>query len=283
MLTDAFLSRLDTLQLSIRGAAQGGAGGARRSRLLGASAEFSDFREYAPGDDIRRLDWNAYARFDRLFLKLFQEEREAAVTVLLDCSGSMAAKWDTACKAAEALGYLALLGGDRVRLCPLGAGGPRPGPFYTGRAAYPRLAQALARETPRGALALADCLRRLEPYPPGLSLLITDGYQEGGLGPCLDFLRYRRQDCGVIHTLSPEEMHPRAEGALRLRDAEGAPDLPLSADGPTLRAYGHALQAFLHAARGDCARRGAPYLLLTGEPPFEQAFLPALAHSALIG
>ena len=100
MLTDAFLARLDALRLAVRGAAQGGAGGARRSRALGASAEFSDFREYAPGDDIRRLDWNAYARFDRLFLKLFQEEREAAVTVLLDCSGSMAAKWETACKAA---------------------------------------------------------------------------------------------------------------------------------------------------------------------------------------
>ena len=69
MLTDAFLNRLDTLSLAMRGRAQGGAGGSRRSRQTGSSAEFSDYREYVPGDDIRRLDWNAYARFDKLFLK----------------------------------------------------------------------------------------------------------------------------------------------------------------------------------------------------------------------
>lgn len=283
MLTDAFLARLDALRLAVRGAAQGGAGGARRSRALGASAEFSDFREYAPGDDIRRLDWNAYARFDRLFLKLFQEEREAAVTVLLDCSGSMAAKWETACKAAEALSYLALIGGDRARLCFLSEEGPRPAPFFAGRAAYPRFAQTLAREAPAGALVLAECLKRVEPCPPGLSLLITDGYQEGGLGPALDLLRYRRQECAVVHVLSPQETRPQAEGALRLKDAEGGPDLELSADGPALRAYEAALQDFLRSARGDCARRGAPYLLLTGDAPFEQAFPSALAQSALMG
>ena len=75
MLTDSFLNRLDRLSLAMRGRAQGGAGGSRRSRQTGSSAEFSDYREYVPGDDIRRLDWNAYARFDRLFLKLFMEEQ----------------------------------------------------------------------------------------------------------------------------------------------------------------------------------------------------------------
>ena len=130
---------------------------------------------------------------------------------------------------------------------------------------------------------LAECLKRVEPCPPGLSLLITDGYQEGGLGPALDLLRYRRQECAVVHVLSPQEMRPQAEGALRLKDAEGGPDLELSADGPALRAYEAALQDFLRSARGDCARRGAPYLLLTGDAPFEQAFPSALAQSALMG
>ena len=102
MLTDRFLSRLDALSLAMRGRAQGGAGGSRRSRQTGSSAEFSDYREYVPGDDIRRLDWNAYARFDRLFLKLFMEEQESLVTVLLDASASMEAKWASARSAAEA-------------------------------------------------------------------------------------------------------------------------------------------------------------------------------------
>ena len=89
MLSDAFLARLDTLQLAVKGRASGGAGGTRRSRQTGSSAEFSDYREYIPGDDIRRIDWNAMARFDRIFLKLFMEEQESAVTVLLDGSASM--------------------------------------------------------------------------------------------------------------------------------------------------------------------------------------------------
>ena len=101
MLTDSFLSRLDALSLAMRGRAQGGAGGSRRSRQTGSSAEFSDYREYIPGDDIRRMDWNALARFDRLFLKLFMEEQESLVTVLLDASASMEAKWASARSAAE--------------------------------------------------------------------------------------------------------------------------------------------------------------------------------------
>ena len=105
MLTDAFLSRLDALVLAMRGKAQGGAGGTRRSRQTGSSAEFSDYREYIPGDDIRRLDWNALARFDKLFVKLFMEEQESAVTVLLDGSASMAEKWDTARMAAETASF----------------------------------------------------------------------------------------------------------------------------------------------------------------------------------
>ena len=121
MLTDAFLNRLDALRLAMRGRAQGGAGGSRRSRQTGSSAEFSDYREYIPGDDIRRLDWNAYARFDRLFLKLFMEEQESQVTVLLDASASMEAKWTAAyrprrpapCRASPAAGCPA---GSEMRL-----------------------------------------------------------------------------------------------------------------------------------------------------------------------
>ena len=139
MLTDAFLSRLDTLSLAMRGRAQGGAGGNRRSRQTGSSAEFSDYREYIPGDDIRRLDWNAFARFDRLFLKLFMEEQESLVTVLLDASASMEAKWSSARSAAEAVGYLALTGGDRLSVQALKNGRALRSPQLSGRAAFPRL------------------------------------------------------------------------------------------------------------------------------------------------
>ena len=88
MLSEAFLQRLDALRLVLPSPAQGGAGGLRRSKALGTSVEFSDFREYAPGDDLRRVDWNAYARFDRLFLKLFMEEQETQVNILVDAGAT---------------------------------------------------------------------------------------------------------------------------------------------------------------------------------------------------
>ena len=114
MLSEEFLRRLDALSLTLMDAARGAV---RRREAVAASGHqrgvLSDFREYAPGDDIRRIDWNAYARFDRLFLKLFTEERETILTVVLDASRSMAqdGKWETAVMAAEALVYLTLSGG----------------------------------------------------------------------------------------------------------------------------------------------------------------------------
>ena len=114
MLDDKTLARLDALALRLKNRTRGAAGGARRSSALGSSAEFSDFREYVPGDDVRRVDWNAYARFERLFLKLFMEEQEAEITLLVDASRSMKAKWETCLVCAEMLGYLALTGGDDI-------------------------------------------------------------------------------------------------------------------------------------------------------------------------
>ena len=208
MLSDAFLSRLDTLQLAMKGRASGGAGGTRRSRQTGSSAEFSDYREYIPGDDIRRIDWNAMARFDKIFLKLFMEEQESAVTVLLDGSGSMGEKWETARQAAEAVSYLALTGGDRLRVICLQEGGNRMSPQLSGRQAYARLEQFLDTCPPGGAGRLTETVMRTEGLRRGLCFLISDCYEEGGIGTALDSLRYRGQECAVIQPLSAFELDP---------------------------------------------------------------------------
>lgn len=282
MLTDAFLSRLDALRLGIHHPAQGGAGGTRRSRSLGSSAEFSDFREYTPGDDVRRLDWNAYARFDRLFMKLFAEEQESAVTILLDTSASMTAKRELALQAAEVLGYLALSGGDRLRIVLLQGTGHASSPWFAGRRAYPQAAAFLDGAVFTGTASLLDGLQSVEHMPKGLSLLITDGYQQGGLGQVLSLLRYRKQEAALIQPLSAFEMTPALEGALRLTDAEGAPPLDIVADSALLRQYQQTLQTFLHTCQGDCRRHGVAYVLLDGRQPFEDAFLPALAGAKLL-
>ena len=283
MLTDAFLNRLDTLSLAMRGRAQGGAGGSRRSRQTGSSAEFSDYREYVPGDDIRRLDWNAYARFDKLFLKLFMEEQESLVTVLLDASASMGAKWASARSAAEAVGYLALTGGDRLNIQVLKNGRALRSPQLSGRAAFPRLTGFLDTCGPDGnESTLTEAVKHTEGLKKGLCFLITDGYTEDALKEALDYLRYLKQETAVIQVLSGEELRPDYAGAVRLTDSESGEKLDLLADRAALDAYQDALADFLKSVRENCASREAPYMLLDSEKSFEESFIPLLSQSRMI-
>lgn len=282
MLSDAFLSRLDTLMLAMKGRASGGAGGTRRSRQTGSSAEFSDYREYIPGDDIRRIDWNAMARFDRIFLKLFMEEQESAVTVLIDGSGSMGEKWTTARQAAEAIGYLALTGGDRLRTVFLHQAGNRMSPLLSGRQAYAKLNQFLDTCTPEGAGSLTERILHVEGLRKGLCFLISDCYEEDGIGTALDNLRYRGQECAVIQPLSPFELDPALDGAVKLTDPENGEPVDLLADREALESYGKALEQFLREVRETCFRRETPYALLDAGKDFEEIFIPLLSGSHMI-
>ena len=282
MLSDAFLARLDTLQLAMRGRASGGAGGTRRSRQTGSSAEFSDYREYIPGDDIRRIDWNAMARFDRIFLKLFMEEQESAVTVLLDGSASMGEKWETARKAAEAVSYLALTGGDRLRVICLQEDGNRMSPQLSGRQAYARLEQFLDTCAPRGAGTLTDKVMRTEGLRKGLSFLISDCYEEGGIATALDSLRYRGQECAVIQTLSAFELDPALDGALKLTDSENGETVNILADREVLEGYRRTLEKFLADVRECCFRRETPYALLDAGRNFEETWIPLISGAGMI-
>ena len=282
MLSDAFLSRMDTLMLALKGRASGGAGGVRRSRQTGSSAEFSDYREYIPGDDIRRIDWNAMARFDRIFLKLFMEEQESAVTVLLDGSASMGEKWTAARQAAEAAGYLALTGGDRLRVVFLQGPENRMSPLLSGRQAYARLTRFLDLCTPQGNGSLTERILHTEGLRKGLCFLISDCYEEGGIGTALDLLRYRGQECTVIQPMSPFELNPALDGAVKLTDPEGGEPVDLLADREALENYRQALEKFLREIREACFRRETPYALLDAGKNFEEEWIPLLSDSGMI-
>ena len=282
MLTDAFLSRLDRLCLAMRGRAHGGAGGSRRSRQTGSSAEFSDYREYIPGDDIRRIDWNAMARFDKVFLKLFMEEQESAVTVLLDGSASMGEKWEAARQAAEAVGYLALTGGDRLRVICLQADGNRISPPMSGRQAYARLEQFLDTCAPRGAGNLTESVMRAEGLRKGLCFLISDCYAEDGIGTALDSLRYRGQECAVIQVMSAFELNPELDGAVKLTDSESGESVDLLADREALENYRGTLASFLDGVRETCFRREPPCALLDAGQNFEEIWIPLISRSNML-
>ena len=284
MLNEAFLQKLDALRLAFRAPAQGGAGGLRRSRALGTSVEFSDFREYAPGDDLRRIDWNAYARFDRLFLKLFMEEQETHVHILLDASASMAAdgKFELAQNLAQMLAYLALRGGDRVTIATLN-GEIRPSPALSGRTGMLKAAEFLRELQPAGELKLCQAVPRVPLANRGMAILITDLMSPDGYEKTLQSLQYRRQEASLLHVLSPWEMEPRLEGMVRLRDSETGEERELTASVDLLAAYQKALHALLHGAEGFCRSRGMQYLRLLSDLDVEKEALRALAAAGLIG
>ena len=283
MLSEGFLRRLDALSLALMDAARGASGGARRSKLLGTSAEFSDFREYAPGDDIRRIDWNAYARFDRLFLKLFTEERETTLTVLLDASRSMAleGKWETAVKLAEALVYLALSGGDRARIVLLSEI-PRESASWSGRAAYPRASAFLAGASPEGKLLLNQALPRV-PFPGGrgIAAVISDYLSEDGFDTGFAALKFRGQAPMIAQVLSGQELAPAFEGAIRLIDSEDGREVRIQAGAAAFQAYARALEAFLAEVSKTASKYAAPRVLLSSSGDFEQTALRVLMQGGV--
>jgi uncharacterized protein (DUF58 family) len=287
MLNDDMLHKLDALRLAMQSYVRGGAGGVRKSKALGDSAEFSDFREYAPGDDLRRLDWNAYARFDRLFLKLFMEEQEMHVTIILDASASMGygepGKWAFAVDAALVLSYLAVSGGDRVSLAVLNGDKLRKSPMYAGRQGYVQASSFLQDIEPSGATNLTHHVARIPlSAGRGMCVLLSDLFSEDGSEEALSSLLYRKQQPVVLQVLAPEEMEPALSGALRLLDSEGGPSVDINAGPEVLRGYHKALDGFLDGLRAFCHRQGIPYVLLRSDMDWMREALGDLMRGGVI-
>ena len=270
---ETFLRRLEQLAILSRRAMAGQMQGERRSSKRGQSVEFSDFRPYAMGDDFRRIDWNAYARLERFFIKLFVEEEDLTVHLLVDVSRSMdwgaPNKLHYALRAAGALGYVALVGLDRVTVTALGHPGARSGTGYLAPLRGKRQALALfdflqnlarsATRSPRQS-ALAPRLRAYAAAitRPGplvlLSDLMDDGWADG-----LRALASRGFEVSVLHVLSPDEIDPGLEGDLKLRDVESGVEVEITADFDLLQRYRDGLAGWQEELRGFCNARGMHY------------------------
>lgn len=287
MLDEQFLQRLDALSLRLRHPAAGGVGGLRRSKALGSSVEFSDFREYAEGDDIRRLDWNAYARFDKLFLKLFMEEQEAHVNLVVDASRSMEfgepSKWETAVKLAETLCYLALNGNDRVTVYALHGDTHAHTRSLSGRQGFMAASDFLAKQKPEGATNLEVSVPRLPiPGGKGVTVLLSDFLNRGGYETALHSLRYRKQEVTALQILSQEELEPSFEDAVQLVDSETGEILEILASYDTLRQYREAVREFWEGLRRFSHQGGMGYALMRTEADVEKTMLRELTQVGLL-
>lgn len=281
------LQKLEQLTLVASRVRAGVMKGDRRSRKRGSSIEFADYRDYSKGDDLRRLDWNIYARLERPFVKLLEEEEDLAVHILLDCSASMdwpddedeeSNKHQYGLRLAAALGHIALSNSDRTTVSLMsGERFRRWGPHRGGRHSF-RLLQFLESADARGETDLNRALRNygLRATRPGLLFLISDmlsplGYEEG-----IDILGSRGYEIGVIHLLSPDEMDPPHGGDLKLVDIETGEDAEISLDASTLQLYQARLEGWLGDIGRFCSQRNIHYVPVVTKTPWEKLVLQTL-------
>lgn len=285
---EAFLRKLERLALLSRRAMAGQLQGERRSPKRGQSVEFADYRPYAPGDDFRRIDWNAYARLERFFIKLFVEEEDLTVHLLVDTSGSM--DWGEpnklwyAVRAAGAVGYIALAGLDRVTVSVLGpAQGNGTFPARRGRQQAMALFSFLQSLEAGGQTALGPRLRgyAAAALQPGPLVLLSDLFDEGwseGLGA----LAARGFEVTVLHVLAPEEVDPPLAGDLRLIDVEDAGEVEITADYEMLQRYREGLAVWQGEVRRFCAAREMRYVPVVTDMPFEELMFAVLRTGGVL-
>jgi len=287
LLEPGFLRKLEQLSIVSKRAFSGQLKGEKRSTKRGTSIEFADYRDYSHGDDLRRVDWNTFARLDRLFLKLLMEEEDLHVYLLLDASRSMdfgtPTKLDYARRVAAALGYVGLSGYDRVGAAIFGERlRSRLAPMR-GRAQSFTLFDFLQKAQPDGQTSFARSMREyaLRTRRPGVAVVISDffnsDYEEG-----LKSLLSRRFQITLVHVMDDTELHPDLLGDLKLVDAETGEEREISISPSLLREYQGAVGRFCGGLQGFCRRYGLDYIRTTTSTPFEDLVLSYLRRTGLV-
>ncbi|MBI2864459.1 MAG: DUF58 domain-containing protein [Chloroflexi bacterium] len=288
LLDEAFLRKLDRLSLITRRARAGLMKGDRRSTKRGSSVEFADYRNYAVGDDPRQIDWNIYARLDRLFVKLFEEEEEASFHILVDASKSMdwgrPNKFLYARRVAAALGYIALSGLDRLAAAALRGGDVEPFPLTRGRSQALRYLGFLSAAAPGGVTNLDEALTAYarRSRHAGTLVLISDLLAPAGFFDGLRNLQSRGYEISVVHVLAPDEEEPELAGDLQLIDVETGEAFDVSVDANALSVYRQRLQAWKSEIRAFCHGLGIGYVPVNTGLPFEELILHRLRQRKLV-
>lgn len=287
MLDGKFYDTLSRLQLRMSHKSSLNMTGSRKSVQKGISAEFSDFREYMPGDDLRRMDWNVYARLDKLYIREYMEEKEAIVSVLIDTSASMdygmKSKAELATDLAAAVSYLALNNMDRLVLYDMKDMG-RALSVGGGRNAFSKVLGWLEKLTFAGETDMLSAARKMRLKGPGVTVIISDFLHQdmleeagknqkedmAGKGAAakiskyekmLEYLNYCKQRPVILHTLADEEIHVTLEGTLNLIDAETGDRLRLTMDARAMDCYEKELAHLIERMKKGCASGRGSYVL----------------------
>lgn len=282
-----FLTRLEYLSIMSKRVFRGSLLAQRRTKQHGAGIEFSDHREYTPGDDLRYLDWNVYARHGDLLLKRFQEEQDLNVYIMLDCSSSMSvgkpAKFDLARQLAAALAYIALADLDRISILAYCDGVVDEIPVTRGKAKILSVLQYLERLTIHdGHTNLEKATKGLvhRGTRTGLVVLLSDLFDENGFQRGLDQLRYRQFDTHVIQLHDRNEASPKLLGDVEFVDMETKTERKVTVTEKNLKRYRKLFEAHQNDVRNYCRTYGLGCTQSDTSPPFDELIIQMMRLSA---
>lgn len=288
LLDPEFLTKLEQLELVSRRIFVGRMKGERRSKRRGSSVEFADHRNYTVGDDLRHLDWNVYGRLDKLFLKLFLEEEDLHVSILLDASASMdfgePTKLRYGKQVAAALAFVGLVNHDRVRIDAFSSQLDDGLSGLRGRSQMWRVVNYLDNLSASGTSDLAAAAKSFATRHrgKGVVIVISDFLDKRGYDVALRYLLARDLDIYAIHVLSQEELEPELTGDLRLVDSEDGDVTEISVSPALLKRYKENLDNFVGGLRDWCNRRGIVAILANNQQPFDRLILDYLRQRGLV-
>ena len=284
----SFYNRLARLKLAIDKKSNASMIGSRKSVRKGSSAEFSDFREYMPGDDIRGIDWNAYARLDRLYIKEYMEEKESHVSIFLDTSSSMdygeKTKFSLMTELAAGLSYISLSNMDHVTIYDMSEG-IAPYAASGGTAGMKNLTTVLDRKKSQGKVDMYKSVRSAGRLHPGLTILCSDFLSEeflpgsDTLAEIIKYLNFMKQKVVLLHIMAGEELEIDLSGTCNLIDMEDEENkIKVTMDEAALREYEKTKNDFLEGLKKTARKHGAEYFLCSTKDSFDKIIFEKL-HS----
>lgn len=281
-LNDQFFSRLETLSLNLRADLRGYFGGKHLVSTYGQTVEFADYREYQLGDDIRRIDWNLFSRFEKYFLKLFTDERQMQVQIFLDCSGSMGKdnpkKSSYALATAAALGFLAVHNMDKVTFNIM-KGNRAENPFGTivGKNSFYRAVSQLGDVEFSDETDIAACVTSCPDTGSGngLTVIISDFFTDSDWKKAVDYLCYKHRQVLLIQIITPEEDEPSYDGRVNLIDLEAEDisdtrNMKINITRSMQLAYAEALSDFKQDIKTFCSKRNVDYICVRTDTEIEK-------------
>ena len=289
VIDEAFLSEIEALQTLLRNNVAGMFGGNHKSKSFGSSCEFADYRDYQPGDDITKIDWNVYARFDKLYQKLYLDERQMHTRIYIDSSRSMqhgtAEKSEQAIRIAAAFAYLSVCEMDKVSIYAIK--GDRVDELISGmvgKDSYLTCINKLNELEFESDVAISDAILPSKVgMGDGYSILISDFLTDNDYERAIDRLTEQRRDVLCVQILSREELNPQFRGKMHLFDSEDKQSFfRKKIDKDRVNAYKEALKFVTERIKNYCESRGGHYMLVPGYAPLSDVFFSSMTDMGVL-